>query len=70
MIIPSQDPLEDGAIRFWWPVLLGGCIVIFGGMVIDLKAWRLSHFAHSVATVTEVWDVDWSAITATNAKAA
>jgi hypothetical protein len=57
MIIPSQDPLEDIAMRFWWPVLLGGCIFIVGGMVIGLKAWRSSHFPHSIATITEVWDV-------------
>ena len=57
MIMPSNDSLDDKALRLWWPVLFVGCIVIFGGMVIGLKVWRSNSFAHSIATVTEVWDV-------------
>jgi hypothetical protein len=42
--------------QFWWTVLLLGCVVFVGGLVMGLRAWRFSHFPHSVATIQEVWE--------------
>ncbi|EJL54883.1 hypothetical protein PMI09_02199 [Rhizobium sp. CF122] len=43
-------------MRLWWPLLLCGCLLFVGALVFGLRSWRLSHFPHAVATITEVWD--------------
>lgn len=57
MIMPSYKSPDEKILDFWQPAVIVGCVVIFGGMVMGLKAWRVNNFAHSVATVTEVRDV-------------
>ncbi|OOO17562.1 hypothetical protein BTE56_18455 [Agrobacterium pusense] len=32
------------------------CIAFVGALVVGLRAWRFSNFAHSIATIQEVWD--------------
>ena len=54
MIMPSYKSPDEKILDFWQPAVIVGCVVIFGGMVMGLKAWRVNNFAHSVTTVTEV----------------
>lgn len=57
MLRPTKPPetIDERALRLWWPALLCGCLIFVGALVFGLRAWRMSHFPHAVATITAVW---------------